>query len=80
MEPQVMDSASDNAPLEPEVVSWEMAAILREKTPAERIACLRAMWRFGQTLADSGVRRQHPEWDDQRVADEVARRVARGSA
>ena len=65
--------------IEPEVMSWETAAMLRAKTPAERIEALRGMWRFGRALTEAGVRRQHTDWDDRQVAAEVARRVARGS-
>ena len=66
--------------IEPEVVSLEMAAVLRAMTPAERIESLRAMWRFSQTPIRAGVRMQHPDWDESRGTHEVARRVAHGSA
>jgi 2-keto-3-deoxy-6-phosphogluconate aldolase len=65
--------------IEPEVVSWQVAAILREKTPAERIEMLRGLCRMGLRLAEIGARRQHPDWDDTQIADEVARRIGRGS-
>lgn len=66
--------------IEPEVVSWEIAAILARKSPTERLAALQGMWRFGRALIETGVRDRHPDWTDDAVAREVARRVRCGSA
>ena len=66
--------------IEPEVVSWEVAAVLARKTPTERLRDLQGMWRFSRALAEAGVRHQHPGWSAEEVAREIALRVQRGPA
>jgi hypothetical protein len=61
-----------------EVVDEAMAAILRQKTPAERIAMAADAHRTARLLLTAQVRRQHPEWIDEQVQREVARRLTRG--
>jgi hypothetical protein len=65
--------------IEPEVVSWEVAAVLARKTPTERLRDLQGMWRFARRLCEAGVRMQHPDWADAAVEREIARRIAVGS-
>jgi len=58
-----------------EVVDDAIADILRRKTPAERVAMALDSNRTARLLVAEGVRRQHPEWADDRVRAEVARRM-----
>jgi hypothetical protein len=62
-----------------EVVDDELAAVLRTKTPAERIEMIAAANRTARLLAAAGVRFQHPDWSDEQVHAEVVRRVSGGT-
>lgn len=62
-----------------EVVDEEVAAILRTKTPAERIAMAAAAHRTARAIFTARVQSQHPDWTDEQVQREVARRLTRGT-
>jgi hypothetical protein len=62
-----------------EVIDEELAAVLRQKTPAERVEMIGAANRTARVLAAAGVRYQHPDWDDEQVQAEVIRRVCGGT-
>jgi hypothetical protein len=52
---------------------------LRSMTPAERIAQVDAMWRSLRTMILSQLRRDHPEWAERKLSQEVARRMSHGA-
>jgi hypothetical protein len=56
----------------------EMVAVLRAKTGAERLAIASGMVASARRMLSSALAARHPDWDEDRVAEEVARRVARG--
>ena len=62
-----------------EMVDWEMVRILRTKTDAERLAIAHGMWRFARNAIGSVLRSEHPEWDEHKVAAEVAKRMSHGT-
>ncbi len=62
-----------------EVVDPEMAAVLRRKSPAERLAIGEALWEHARDLLDAHLASTHPEWSEERRRREVARRMADGS-
>ena len=62
-----------------EVMDEAVAAILRQKTPAERIALASAAHRTARLLLAAQVRRQHADWTDAQIDQEVARRLTRGA-
>lgn len=62
-----------------EVVDEAMAAILRSKTPAERIAMAAAAHRMAREMLAARIRSQHADWTDEQVQSEVARRLTRGA-
>ena len=62
-----------------EVVDDRMAEVLRRKTPAERVAMVSAAHRTARLLIEGRLRTRHPDWNDARVSDEVARRMLRGA-
>ena len=62
-----------------EVVDDCMAEVLRRKTPAERVAMVSAAHRTARLLIEGRLRTRHPDWNDARVSDEVARRMLRGA-
>ncbi len=62
-----------------EAVSDEMAAVLRAKTPAERLEIAFGMWRFARSMLLGALRKEHPDWDDGRIDREAARRLSHGA-
>ncbi len=66
-------------PLSIEVLDEKMVAILREKTPAQKVAMVAAAHRTARMLARAGVRHLHPEWPERQVQAEVLRRLTHGT-
>lgn len=62
-----------------EVLDDEMAAVLRSKTPAERLAIAFRLWKFARETLTETLRRDHPEWDEAELGREVARRMSHGA-
>ncbi len=62
-----------------DVVDEDVAAVLRRKTPAERIAIAAAAHRTARLMTEAQVRRQLPGLTDDEVRREVARRLTRGA-
>lgn len=62
-----------------EVIDSNLAAVLRTKTPAERVEMIAAANRTARVLAAAGVRYLHPDWSDEQVQAEVIRRVCGGT-
>lgn len=62
-----------------EVVSNEMAAVLRLKTGAERLAIASGMFSSARRMLLSHLRSEHPEWDEHALHREAARRLSHGA-
>jgi hypothetical protein len=62
-----------------EVVDDDMARVLAAKSGAERLEIAFGMFRSARRMLTSHLRGEHPEWTDDQVADEVARRLSHGS-
>ncbi len=62
-----------------EVVSDEVAAVLRAKTPAERLEVAAGLWRLARGIVLGALRKEHPDWDDSRIRQEAARRLSHGA-
>lgn len=58
-----------------EVVDPKMAEILHAKTPAERLAIAWGLWSFARDTLRRSIAAQHPEWSDDRVKREAAKRM-----
>ena len=58
-----------------EIVDDDMAEVLRQKTPAERLASAHAMWRYARDRLNVLLRRQHPEWTASQLKSEMRRRM-----
>lgn len=63
-----------------EVVDERIAAILRTKTPTERLEMVFKAYGFARRLAETGARHVHPTWTDDQIRIDVNRRMSRGSA
>ena len=61
-----------------DVVDEAMAAILRKKTPAERLEIGFEMWRFARDMIRENVKAEHPQWSQSDVDRLVARRLSHG--
>jgi hypothetical protein len=59
-----------------EVMDRAMVDVLRRKTPAERLAIASGMWISTRTMLLSQRAERHPDWEPERVAREVARRMS----
>lgn len=62
-----------------EVVSDEMAEILRAKSPMQRLAIANNIYHFVRRLLLNSLTQQHPEWNERELTMEVARRISHGS-
>jgi hypothetical protein len=62
-----------------EIVDDAMAEVLRGKTLDERLAMLDGMWRMARDLIRDKLRQDHPEWTDDLIVQETARRMSRGA-
>ena len=58
-----------------EIVDDVLADVLRQKTPAERIAMAGDANDSARLMTAAGIRYQHPGWANDDVAREVARRM-----
>lgn len=62
-----------------EIVDDRVVEILRKKTPAERLAIADGLWMFARQVIGRIVAREHPDWSEDQVRREVARRMSHGS-
>jgi hypothetical protein len=67
------------APPRVEVIDDATAAMFRAMTPAQRVASAAGAHRAAQRLVAAGVRAGHPDWPEELVAREVARRMGGGT-
>jgi hypothetical protein len=62
-----------------EIIDDQMASLLRSKTEAERFAMIDKFWRFARTLILARIAHEHPDWTEDQVRREVARRMSHGA-
>lgn len=60
-----------------EVVAPAIAAILRRKTITERVAMILEANATMRQLIEAPLRAGHPEWNEEQIGREVARRMSR---
>ena len=58
-----------------EVVDDQFAGILRAKSPTERIEMTAEANDMARILIAAGIRHAHPDWPNERILHEVARRM-----
>ncbi len=63
-----------------EILCEPMAAILRTKTPAERLAMALKSWTFLRDLIRRTAAMQHPEWSQAELDRHVAGRMMGGTS
>jgi hypothetical protein len=57
----------------------ETAAALRALTPDQRLQTAEGLWHLARDLIWDKLRHDHPDWNNQDVDAETARRMASGS-
>ncbi|HYO09553.1 MAG TPA: hypothetical protein VER17_11330 [Tepidisphaeraceae bacterium] len=62
-----------------EVIDDDVAEILRRKAPAEKMEMIFAANRTMRLRIEGALRTWHPQWTDEQVAREVARRMTRAT-
>jgi hypothetical protein len=62
-----------------EIIEDAMVEVLRTKTPGQRLAILDGMRRMARELIRGKLRQDHPEWSDEQLARETARRMSGGA-
>ncbi|HEV7515488.1 MAG TPA: hypothetical protein VGR07_04240 [Thermoanaerobaculia bacterium] len=62
-----------------EVVDDDMARILRGKTGAERLTIASGMYESARRMLLSHLAAEHPDWSEEQVTREAARRLSHGS-
>lgn len=68
-------------PIDPrniEVLDDEMAAVFRAMTGAQRLKIAHDMFDSARSMLLSHLAAEHPDWDEQRVQEETARRLLHG--
>lgn len=58
-----------------ETMDTMMVEVMRNKTPAERLAIAFRMWESARTMVSESVRKMHPDWSDDDVEQEIATRI-----
>jgi hypothetical protein len=72
-----MFSIAEERPIE--MVDDAMAVILRSKTPAERVAMGGACWKTARAMTTTRVASLHPDWSEEQILKEAARRLLSGA-
>jgi len=62
-----------------EVLDEEMAAVLRTKSGAERLAIASRMFSSARGMLLSHLSAVHPDWDARQIEQEAARRLSHGT-
>lgn len=68
-----------NQPPHIELLDEQMVAVLRKKTPAERLAIAHDMWTHARQLILSLLQAEHPDWTVEQRNREAARRLSHGA-
>lgn len=79
MGPEDSDTIPSMADRDAEVVDDEMARILRGMTGAERLKIASDMFSSARRMIASHLAAEHPDWDQERIERETARRISHGA-
>lgn len=72
-------SENQQLPKRIEMVDDAMAEVLRSKSPTERIAIAHGMWNHASRMISQVLRKEHQDWSDSQIEEEVARRLSHGA-
>ena len=58
------------------IVDQALVPILRQMTPAQKMAVANRMWVHGRDLMRARVTREHPDWTEEQIQREAAARLS----
>ena len=61
-----------------ELIDDAMADVYRDKSADERVMISSRMWLSARTILSGSIRTSHPDWSDDQVNREIARRISHG--
>jgi lauroyl/myristoyl acyltransferase len=62
-----------------DMVDDQMAEVFRAKSEAERLAIAHGMWKSASRMVRNVLRDEHPDWNDEHIQREAARRLSHGA-
>jgi Rv0078B-related antitoxin len=62
-----------------QILDDKMAELLRARTESERFAMIDRSWRFARQMIQAMIIHEHPDWSEDQVRREVARRMSHGA-
>jgi hypothetical protein len=62
-----------------EIIDPSIVQVLRAKTPAERLAQAFRIWDSARAITRGSVLQQHPDWAEDQILRETARRLSHGA-
>jgi hypothetical protein len=62
-----------------EVMDDVMAEIMRQKSPAQSLAIADGLWRSARRLVRAQLKMDYPDWTDEQIDCETARRMSHGA-
>lgn len=62
-----------------EVIDDAMCDILRKKSSLERLKIGFGLWHSAKTLLFNALKSKHPDWDEEKIRKETARRISHGA-
>lgn len=62
-----------------ELLDPRVVEILRKKTPQQRMTIAAGMWESARVMLRGAIRQAHPDWSEQAVNREIARRISHGA-
>lgn len=63
-----------------EVIDDVMCDVLRKKSSLERLEIAFGLWRSAKTQLFNYLQSQHPEWDEEKIQQEIVKRMSHGAA
>jgi len=63
-----------------EILDDVMLDVLKKKTPYERLQIAFGLWRSARYLLHVHLLAQHPEWEEDKLNREIAKRMSHGAA
>jgi len=62
-----------------EILDDALVSVLKQKTPQERLKIAFSMWNCAKKQLTCHLKSLHPEWSDEKVQNEVKKRLSHGS-
>ena len=63
-----------------EIINDVMCEVLKKKTSLERLEIAFGLWRSANTQLFNYLQSLHPEWDEEKIRQEIVKRMSHGAA